>query len=275
MPSAWFPAEERATAIGAVTLANIVGTALGLILSPLLLAPAGIAGTQLIYGGSMALAAFLFLAFARERPPLPPDESASRERALVLEGLRGALGKPSFRRYLLLAFLGMGVFNGVTTWIEGIARSRGIGSGEAGLLGAIMLGGGVVGALLLPSLSDKAGRRRPFIVLGFAGAVPGLVGLALAPNFALLALASLVLGFFLVAASPIGMQYAAEEARPAPEGASNGLVTLAGQVAVVLVWAMEALARAAGSFGPVLWALAGALALASFLAAGLEEKTGA
>ena len=95
-----------------------------------------------------------------------------------------------------------------------------------------MLGGGIIGAAIIPIFSDKATKRKPYIVLGLTGAIPGLVGLALAPGFGLLTVSAFVLGFFLIAVNPVGMQYAAEVARPTPEGTSNGLVTLAGQISV-------------------------------------------
>ncbi|MBL8967488.1 MAG: MFS transporter [Spirochaetaceae bacterium] len=271
MPAAWFPARERATAVGLTTLANIVGTAAGLVLTPILAESLGLSGTQLAYGAAALASGLAFVLVARERPATPPDESASGERALMLEGLRHALRVPSFRRYLLMAFIGMGVFNGVTTWVEAIARPRGVDPSRAGLLGAIMLAGGLVGAVLVPALSDRSGKRRPFIALGLAGAVPGLLGLAFAPSYPLLALSSLFLGFCLVAVSPVGMQYASESVRPTPEGSSNGLVSLAGQASVLLVYAMEALNRATGSFAASLASCAALLALAALLATRLKE----
>jgi len=134
-----------------------------------------------------------------------------------------------------------------------------------------MLAGGLAGAALLPALSDRRGRRKPFIALGLAAAAPALAGLAFAPSYPLMAAAALLLGFFLVAVSPIGMQYAAEAARPTPEGSSNGLVSLAGQASVLLVYAMEALNAATGSFTASLSASALLLLLSGLLAAGLAE----
>ncbi len=37
VPAQWFSIEERATAVGLVTLANLVGTALGMVLTPMLI----------------------------------------------------------------------------------------------------------------------------------------------------------------------------------------------------------------------------------------------
>jgi hypothetical protein len=60
------------------------------------------------------------------------------------------------------------------------------------------------------------------------------------------------MGFFLVSAMPIGMQYAAEITYPTPEGTSNGLIQLFGQGAVVFVYIMEAMKSSDGSFTPSL-----------------------
>lgn len=278
MPAAWFPVGERATAVGMLTLASIVGTALGLVVTPILAETMSLTRIQFVYGLAAAISAAAFVLLVRERPRLPPDASASSEKALMTAGFRHALSTPSFRRYLVMAFIGMGVFNGVTTWVEAIARPRGLDSTHAGLLGALMLLGGVVGAVIVPMLSDRVRRRRPFIVAGLAGAVPGLLGLAFAPGFPLIAASCVLLGFSLISVNPVGMQYASETAHPTPEGSSNGLVSLAGQASVVLVWAMEAINAATGNFSVSLLAMAVLLAVAALLGSSLKEngvKTGA
>ncbi|MHB9153902.1 MAG: MFS transporter [Spirochaetales bacterium] len=271
MPAAWFPSRERATAVGLITIASIAGTAVGLVVTPILAEGMKIATVQLAYGAAAAAAAVMFVVVVREKPALPPDESASRERAFMIEGLKFALRNPSFLRYLAISFIGMGIFNGVTTWVEGIVKPRGIDSTAAGILGAIMLAGGLVGALIIPAISDRRGKRTPYIILGLIGAVPGLLGLAFAPGFALIAASAFVLGFFLIAVNPVGMQYAAEAVRPTPEGSSNGLVSLAGQASVLLVYGMEAINSATGSFGASLAASAALLAFSAFLATRLVE----
>lgn len=271
VPALWFAPGERATAVGLVTLSNLAGTAIGMVLTPILAESMDISRVQLAYGIFSALAAVLFVAVARERPPSPPSEDAGRERALMLDGLKHALSLPGFRGMLAIAFICLGAFNGVTTWIEAIIRPRGYGPVEAGTLGAVMLVSGVVGAVLLPALSDKAGRRKPFILIGTALAIPGLAGLALARGFVPLCLFSGIFGFFLTSVLPTGMQYASEQALPTPEGTSNGLVQLFGQASVAFVYLMEALRSKDGSFTVSLLAACGALAAGAVLAATLKE----
>lgn len=246
--SRWFPLDQRATAVGLVTLANLVGTALGMVLTPVLIESMPIGRAQLLYGVVAVVSAAAFLALARERPPSPPCPPGMEERALMLDGLKHALRVKPFLVYLAVVFVGMGVFNGVTTWVEQIVHPRGFSETDAGLIGGLMLLGGLLGAVVLSALSDRRGRRVRYLVLCLVLATPGLLGLALASSAWLLYLASFVLGFFLVPALPIGMQYAAEVTWPTPEGTSNSLVQLCGQVAVVYVYFMSALRLADGSF---------------------------
>ncbi len=262
IPAKWFPQESRATAVGLVTLANLVGTALGMVLTPVLVESNSISTVQLAFGGVAAFTSVLFIILARETPPSPPSAPGEETRALMLEGLKHAFTIKPFWLFLIASFIGLGIFNGLTTWVEAIIRPRGFSPGEAGTLGAMMIAGGLAGAVILPALSDKSGKRQPFLILAFLGAVPGLVGLTYARSAFLLYASALLLGFFLVSAMPVGMQYTAEITYPTPEGTSNGLVQLFGQGAVVFVYIMEAMKTSDGSFTPSLL-LAMALLLVS------------
>ena len=247
VPAQWFSIEERATAVGLVTLSNLVGTALGMVLTPMLTATMSIPSVQLLYGGLAAFSALLFIIFAREKPATPPCPDGMDVRALMLDGLKHALKVKSFLLYLFVSFIGLGLFNGITTWVEPIIRPRGFTSTEAGTLGALMLVGGVLGAVVIPPFSDKTHKRKIFLLLGFVLAIPGLIGLTFATQLWLLYVSAFAMGFFIVSASPIGMQYAAEITYPTPEGTSNGLIQLFGQASVVFVYIMAALRTANGS----------------------------
>ena len=235
VPAKWFAIEERATAVGLVTLASLVGTALGMVLTPILTETISIPTVQLIYGGAAAFSAVLFVIFTRETPPTPPCPPGEEARALMLAGLKHALTVKSFWLYLFISFIGLGIFNGITTWVENIIRPRGFTPTDAGTLGALMLVGGVLGAVVLPPFSDKQHKRKPYLMLGIVLAIPGLIGVTYATSAWLLFVSAFWMGFFLISVSPIGMQYAAEVTRPTPEGTSNGLIQLFGQAAVVVV----------------------------------------
>jgi len=272
VPAKWFRKEERATIVGFITLANLVGTGLGMVVTPILYENGTpISTIQLIYGGIAAFSSLLFILFARENPPTPPCSAEEQVRALMLDGLKHAIKVKPFIMFLIVSFIGMGIFNGVTTWVERIIQPRGFTPTEAGTLGALMLVGGIIGAVVLPAISDKQRKRQRFLFLGIGLAIPGLLGITFATKLWLLYLSAFFLGFFLVSANPIGMQYATEVTYPTPEGTSNGLIQLSGQAAVVFVYVMEAMRTKDGSFTPSLLLATVLLVVCLFLIKQMED----
>jgi MFS family permease len=272
LPANWFPVRERATAVGLVVLSNLVGTALGLALSPSLALRMPISNVQLIYGVAATGCALLFIVLAREHPPTPPASDEMQVRALMFDGLKHALRVKPFWVYLLVWFIGMGVFNGISTWVESIVRPRGFTPGQAGQTGAVMLIGGILGALIIPALSDRQQKRQRYLMLGVLLGIPGLAGLAFAASYGLLLASAFVLGFFMVSTGPVGMQYAAEITHPTPEGTSAGLIQLCGQASVVFVFVMDATKSANGSFTPSLLLAMGLMAVAALAITQLKDS---
>jgi MFS family permease len=261
VPANWFSINERATAVGLVTLANLVGTAIGFGLTPVLTEQLPISTVQLIYGGVAAIAAVLFIVLSREHPPTPPCPPGMEVRSLMLDGLKQIVRATPFWLFVMVYFVGMGIFNGISTWVESIIRPRGFSPIDAGNLGTFLVVGGILGAVIIPAISDKQHKRQRFMLLGVLLAIPGLVGVTFATSTWLLLLSAFILGFFLISVAPIGLQYVAEVTYPAPEGTSAGLIQLAGQVSVVFVYIMEALRSKNGAFTPSLLLATGLLFL--------------
>jgi len=271
VPANWFAQSERATAVGLITLASMLGIALGMAITPVLADSVSIATVQLVYGLVAAVSAVAFLALAREGPATPPCPPGMDERALMLDGLRHALRVKPFLVMLGVAFIVMSAFNGVTTWVEEIIHPRGFSPTDAGIMGALMLLAGIIGAVVLSALSDRQGKRIRFMVIALVATVPGMLGIAFVSSTLLLFAFAAVLGFFLVAVLPIGMQYAAEITNPTPEGTSNGLIQLCGQVSVVYVYIMAALRTADGSFTIALLLSAALLAACALAVSRLKD----
>jgi MFS family permease len=270
----WFPIEERATASGLAIVASFIGIAIGEVASPMLVLPYGIPAMQMVFGVIASVSAALFLLFAREAPPTPPCPPGQETRALMLDGLKSMLRMRDIWLLLFLFLVGMGVFNGVSTWIEDILRPRGFSVSQAGNLGGFLLLGGILGAIIVPTLSDRLHRRKIFLLAGIILAVPGMIGVTFATQYAWLVVSMLALGFFLMGLAPIGYQYAAEITYPAPEGTSNGLLNLAGQMSVVFIFAMQALKDGHGTFNLSLTILIILMVCASLLVAALRESRG-
>ncbi len=238
----WFPIEERATAAGLGTLAMYIGILAGMIFTPYLIIGSGIGGMLYIYGIISISTATVFLILIKEEPPTAPCRPDQVERSLVLDGFRQAFHTKDFIWLMAIFFIGLGVFNSVTTWIEDILRPRGFSPTQAGITGGIMILGGIVGALIIPILSDHYKKRTPFIILALTGATLGLTGITFSTNYWLLLTSGMVLGFFLLSAGPIGFQYGAEITYPASEGTSNGMLLLMGQISgIAFIFGMDSL----------------------------------
>lgn len=268
----WFPLAHRASVIGMLFLATFLGIAIGEAATPPLVARYGLPLTQLGYGVAAAVSAALFLVLARERPPTPASPPELEERALVLDGLRRILRQRAFYELAAALFVGNGLFNGLSTWVEGIVRQHGFSTATAGQLGALMLVGGIVGAVVMPALSDRTRRRKPFLIGGVLLAVPGILGILHGASLPILSSAFFSLGLFVTGIAPVAYQYGAEVTYPAPEGTSNGLFALVGQLSVVFIFAMGWSNERLGSFDPSLLALAGLMIASAALLTRLDES---
>lgn len=269
----WFPQHQRATAAGFGSLAMYVGIATGMALTPLLSIRLDIPGMLMVYGGASPVVAILFFIFAKDRPPSPPSAAEQEERSLVYDGLILALKRKNFIYLLILFFIGLGIFNAVTTWVEDILRPRGFSIVEAGTIGGIMIFGGIFGAVILPYLSDQANKRIPFLKAVIIGATIGLAGITFAQGFWVILISAFIFGFFLLSAGPLGFQYGAEVTYPAPEGTSNGLLLLVGQISgIIFILAMDIFKDPeTGSMSLPLAVLIGLLLIALFFTHRLKE----
>jgi MFS family permease len=88
----------------------------------------------------------------------------------------------------------------------------------------------------------------------------------------LLLVAFFSLGLFLTGVAPVAYQYGAEITFPAPEGTSNGLFQLVGQLAVVFIFGMGWSNDTLGSFVPSMLVLVGLVVIGCILLALIKES---
>lgn len=233
----WFPLRDRGFASGMVAFSQYLALGLVMVFSPLFVGTdfgagdygTGIDGMMQVYGivcAAMALVAGLLI---REQPPTP----ASFEPAVSLN-FRSSY-KNMFRNRSLLGLLavfsfGWGYFINLAIKIDGVGALVGIEDSNA-LLGVVLFSGGIAGALAIPAISDRVRRRRRIMVVCGIGAICGGLSLTFPSFFSFWVLSPQVvafvgagiLGFFLMGAGPLGLQYAAELSRPVPETATQSL----------------------------------------------------
>lgn len=240
----WFPLRERGMAAGFSALAQYLGIVIAMLVTPMLVGSdptepgygTGFESMLLTYGWITFAVAVVTLLMIRENPPTPPS-SETLQRHSFVKGVKHILKLRDMRITLLLFFVGLGIFNAVSSMTDSIAENAGVQDSD-GLIGGLMLIGGILGASILPILSDKFRKRKVFLVICIAGMVPGIFGLTFAGNLAsdpetiytISLAASFILGFFIMSAGPLGFQYAAEVSHPAPESTSQGMLLWVGQV---------------------------------------------
>ena len=269
----WFPLHERATQSGLSVLAQFVGIIIAMVLTPILFKMYGMEKMLMIYGIVTLAGAVIFILFNREHPPTPPCPPGHDERIAVFAGLKHILKQKDMIYLIIVFFIALGIFNAITTWIEQIVSPRGFTIAEAGIVGALMMIGGIIGASILPVLSDKLRKRKLFMVIGAIGAIPGIVGMTYAGSYWLLLASGFVFGFFLLSAAPICYQYGAEICYPAPEATSEGLLLLAGQISgIIFIFGMDILTAASASKTPAMLVFMALMIVSAFLMLKLKES---
>lgn len=243
----WFPLNERAIAAGLSALAQYIGIVVAMLVTPLLVGSdpllpvygSGFEKMLWVYALIAIGTAFLFFIFIRETPK--GIEFSKEERASFRGGIKLILGNRNMKITIFLFLIGLGIFNAISSMTDSISEMMGVKDSD-GLIGGLMLIGGILGAIVIPFLSDFFKKRKLFLVVCLAGMVPGVLGLTFAPELAqqsnqvytIALISSFVLGFFVMSAGPIGFQYAAEISYPAPESTSQGILLWIGQLTGML-----------------------------------------
>ena len=265
LATVWFSPKEEATAVGLGTLALFIGMMAALGLTPLLVQNLGYNPMLWIYGiaGLVGMLAFVFS--IRQRP-LTPAWAPEQDQSEVEWGGLGVILKN--RNFVLLGFValvGIGVFNGLATWLEKILNEmHGIALTDVGDVSAALIFAGLIGCFVIPLISDKLRRRKPFLLLAALVGAACIAAIIFIQGYTGNLINGIVLGFFLLSSLPIMYTMSAEETGSKYAGVSVGYLQLLGNgAAVALVPTIEGLNSATGQWVVPLIVLA-ALMLVAF-----------
>ncbi len=249
----WFQLDERAIVAGLLALAQFIGILFAMLLTPMLVESSpesmnygeGIDSMLMIYMIPTVVAAILFLLFFKEKPAdLPFD--IQHERLNFKQGIIHMLQLKDAILVMILFTIGLGIFNAISTLVDAITANLNIKDSD-GLIGGIMLIGGIIGAVVIPFLSDHYRKRKLFLVICMIAFIPSIFGLAFAAEISdffqltikntynLALISSFFIGMFIMSAGPIVFQYTAEITVPTPESTSQGILLLVGQVSGVVM----------------------------------------
>jgi len=269
----WFPQKEEATAVGLGSLALLVGMMVGLGATPALVQFLGFKTMLLIYGVLGVLGILLFFSLAKPHPATPPREVEVQQEITGWQGIKHILKVRDFVVLGFIALIGIGVFNGLATWLEKILNElHEIPMTDAGIISAILVLSGIVGCIVIPLGSDKVMKRKPFLLLASAVGAVCIIALMVAKGYAANVVNGIFLGFFLISALPIMLTMSAEITGARFAGISVGYLQLLGNAAAVaIVPIMESMRGVTGQYILPLAFIAGLLGISFILALVIRE----
>jgi len=205
--------------------------ALGMGLTPALNESMGYSQTMLVFAVTSVVLTLLFILFGKEN-----SFEKSKELALdAFSEIKLLLRNRNFFFLFIICLLALGVFNGLTTWLEPILKPNGINAEETGLVGAFLIVGGIVGSVIIPTLSDKFKRRKPFLALCCLVALIILHPLCTLSALSTLYILGGLMGFFFLPGYALLLSMSEEIAGVERAGIATGMLMLAGNAGGVVI----------------------------------------
>ena len=245
----WFPETERLVATGILSLSMPIGMVLGQGISPTFVkCPEDIPIMNLVWF-LPSLLTFLscLLCITSSHPASPPSRSAELARDQQDRGLSRA---QLFRKYLtnlrsvftnlkfmvLFVVMGgaVGFVNAFFTQLSQMMCSRGYGNVFSGMCGSLLLGTGVIGAVISGVIVEKFGYIEEVTKFFFGAAV--LIGILITELLresnldVIVALSFASFGVFAFGMYPLGLELAVEVTYPVDESFSTALIFMSGQI---------------------------------------------
>ena len=233
LSASWFPKNEQGIATGLGTIGLFLGMMVALALTPMIFLSFGIIKLLIIYAWLSCAAAFFFIIIAKEGKLMEVKDTSS---SFTLHDLF-TLSK--LRSFLILEFgffVVVGGFTALMTWIEQILNSlHNISIDQAGLIGGLMIIGGIIGSIVIPVISDRLNKIKPFVLINLAIGTFLLYFIVVFSDFIVLAIIFFIMGFFLMSALPLVLEMSSKITDPGVEGQASSLLWFFSQVGSVLL----------------------------------------
>ena len=229
--SDWFPKEQTALATGIGTVGMLIGMAIGMGLTPVLNNSIGFNQTMIVFAIISLALTGIFILFGKENQLVKHNK-------IIISGMNEVkllLKNKNLLVLFIVCFLALGVFNGLTTWLEAILKPNGINAEQAGLAGAFLIIGGIAGSVIIPGLSDRFRVRKPFLALCCLTALLILYPLCTLSSITLVYLLGGLMGFFFLPGYALLLSMCEEIAGTEKAGTATGLLMMAGNAGAVFV----------------------------------------
>ncbi len=267
----WFTPEHSAIATGLGTMGMFLGMATGMAATPPMVESLGYRGAMIAFAAISVAICLAFLLLARNNPDTDP-ETQHTSAAVPAPSMLSLLKNGKLLLLFVVAFLGLGFFNGLTTWLEPILAPNGFDAVKAGIVGGVLIVGGIFGAVVVPALSDKFQMRKPFLIGSVALSLAVMPAVCTSHSERVVMISSFALGFFFLPAFALLLDMCATVAGEAAAGSATGLLMLFGNGGgVVIIIAMGLVKGDAPTFERAVYLLYAVVGVAIVLALGVTE----
>ncbi len=258
----WFGKEESAMATGLGTCGMLIGMALGMGLTPVVNNSIGFQNTMIVFAGISIVCTLAFVLLTKEnqaQQSILSTSSSMKEFKILLQN-------KNLVTLFIIAFLALGFFNGLTTWLEPILKPNGINAEQAGMVGAYLILGGIIGSVIIPTISDKTKKRKPYLIFCCIAAIAILYPLCTYTALNTVYILSALMGFAFLPGYALLLAMCEEMAGIDKAGAATGLLMLAGNAgAVAVIVAMPIVNGDSGTWMNAIYLMLGLLALTLLL----------
>ncbi|GBF38694.1 transporter, major facilitator family protein [Leptospira johnsonii] len=239
----WFAEEQRAVATGLGTAGMFAGMALGFSLPPHLNQSLGLSGTMIVFAIITSVCSMGFFFLVKENHTTEPDEMNRLRSFTAFTEVVHLIKDRSLITIILMAFLAFGFFNGLTTWLEGILGQNGVGALDVGNIGGVMILAGILGSLVIPTVSDSIKRRKPLLLFCGISGIALIMPLCLSGQVTWLYVYAGSLGFLFLPGFALLLVMSEEIAGPERAGGAAGAVMLVGNAGGVIVSILMAIVK--------------------------------
>jgi len=226
----YLPQRDRPAGIALGSASSFLGALIALLMGPLLEQRHDL-GVLLPVQAAIACVAAAALAVGLRRAPSSEGPPAT----IGVAEMRAVWAVHLIRKLACLAFVGVGLFVALSTWLQTILHSDHISSGAAGAMLAGMLVAGTIGCAVVPPVVARAGAERRYLSAAVAWVSACCVALAVlhrlvVADFVLVA----AIGFVLLAALPVMLELT-ERRMGASGGVATGTLLLVGNACGLIV----------------------------------------
>jgi predicted MFS family arabinose efflux permease len=229
----WFSEKDQGLATGLGSIGLFIGMMLAFAITPFLFSSLGITKMLMIYALISCAGAFFFIFFAKERKVTTATDASSGFNLKDLWELSKLKG------FIIIEFgffVVVGGFTAIMTWLEPFLKSlHRISPDQAGIIGGLMILGGIIGSIIIPVISDRVNKIKPFVLLDLAIGTLAVFLIGSFDSFISLGLIFFIGGFFLMSALPLVLEISSRISGPGMEGRASSLLWFFSQVGSVFL----------------------------------------